>query len=298
MATKPTDDYLWAESPPSPTDVENPTIIRSAGWSFQSPIPFNWHNYLLRALGRWTDFFSSMFSSSGDLTLDAEYGYVELVADPPNVGAGLLHIYRHVATPVGVASQWQADSIRGLSTLQAGDAAILEPTTDTAGLLSVLEHKCASAGVSQLRADSVGVNDENPAAVGLLRTDALYLGNLVKATASIAVTWDGGGVPSVSYVAGYNTGNPAIVAAALPFVANGISLDATDDFTARIPTISAFPASADGLTPFIAYVAPTISASTPWRIGLLTFVAGAWVDALATTAALAGQTVNLYLHST
>jgi hypothetical protein len=266
VATKPTDDYLWAESPPAPTDVVNPTAIRSAGWSFQSPIPFNWHNYLLRALGRWTDFFSSMFSSGGDLTLDAENGYVELVADPPNVGAGLLHIYRHVATPVGVASQWQADSIRGLSTLQAGDAAILEPTTDDVGLLSVLEHKCASAGVSQLRADSVGVNDETPGAVGLLRTDALYLGNLVKATAGIAVTWNGSGVPSVSYVAGYNTGNPVIVAAAGPFVTNGISLDATDDYTARVPTISASPAPADMGTPFIVYITPTISASTPWRI--------------------------------
>lgn len=297
MATKPTDDYLWAESPPAPTDVENPTVIRSAGWSFQSPIPFNWHNYLLRALGRWTDFFSSMFSSSGDLTLDAENGYVELVADPPNVGAGLLHIYRHVATPVGVASQWQADSIRGLSTLQAGDAAILEPTTDTAGLLSVLEHKCASAGVSQLRADSVGVNDETPAAAGLLRTDALYLGNLVKATASISVTWDGGGVPSVTYVAGYNTGNPQIVGPVV-FATYGISLDATDDFTSRIPTISVFPAPASAATPFIAYIAPTISASTPFRIGLLTFTGGAWVDALAPTAALAGQTVNLYMQST
>lgn len=298
MATKPTDDYLWAESPPAPTDVVNPTAIRSAGWSFESPIPFNWHNYLLRALGRYVDFFNKMFSAGGDLTLDAQNGYVELVADPPNVGAGLLHIYRHVATPVGVASQWQADSIRGLSTLQAGDAAILEPTTDTAGLLSVLEHKCASAGVSQLRADSVGVNDETPGAVGLLRTDALYLGNLVKATASLAVTWNGSGVPSVTYVAGYNTGNPQIVAAAGPFAANGISLDATDDFTSRIPTVSAFPAPASGLTPFIAYVAPTISASTPFRIGLLTFTGGAWVDALATTAALAGQTVNLYMQST
>lgn len=298
MATKPTDDYLWAESPASPTDVENPTIIRSGGWTFRSAIPFNWHNYLLRALGRWTDFFSSMFSSGGDLTLDAENGYVELVADPPNVGAGLLHIYRHVATPVGVASQWQADSIRGLNTLQAGDAAILEPTTDDAGLLSVLEHKCASAGVSQLRADSVGVNDETPGAVGLLRTDALYLGNLVKATAGIAVTWNGSGVPSVSYVAGYNTGNPVIVAAAGPFVTNGISLDATDDYTARIPTISASPSPADMGTPFIVYITPTISASTPWRISLLTFTGGAWVDALATTAALAGKTVNLYMQST
>jgi hypothetical protein len=298
VATKPTDDYLWAESPPAPTDVVNPTAIRSAGWSFQSPIPFNWHNYLLRALGRWTDFFSSMFSSGGDLTLDAENGYVELVADPPNVGAGLLHIYRHVATPVGVASQWQADSIRGLSTLQAGDAAILEPTTDDVGLLSVLEHKCASAGVSQLRADSVGVNDETPGAVGLLRTDALYLGNLVKATAGIAVTWNGSGVPSVSYVAGYNTGNPVIVAAAGPFVTNGISLDATDDYTARVPTISASPAPADMGTPFIVYITPTISASTPWRISLLTFTGGAWVDALATTVALANKTVNLYMQST
>lgn len=298
MATKPTDDYLWAESPASPTDVENPTIIRSGGWTFRSPIPFNWHNYLLRALGRWTDFFSSMFSSGGDLTLDAENGYVELVADPPNVVAGSLHIYRHVATPVGVASQWQADSIRGLSTLQAGDAAILEPTTDTAGLLSVLEHKCAPAGVSQLRADSVGVNDETPGAVGLLRTDALYLGNLVKATAGIAVTWDGSGVPAVSYVAGYNTGNPRIVAAALPFVTNGIRLDATDDYTARIPTISASPGPADMGTPFIVYITPTISASTPWRITLLTFTGGAWVDALATTVALANKTVNLYLYST
>lgn len=298
MATKPTDDYLWAESPPAPTDVVNPTVIRSGGWTFQSPIPFNWHNYLLRALGRYVDFFNKMFSSSGALTLDAQYGRVELVADPPNVGAGLLHIYRHVATPVGVASQWQADSIRGLSTLEVGSAAFFEPTTDDAGLLSVLEHKCSSGGVSQLRADSMGVNDETPGAAGLLRTDALYLGNLTKATANISVTWDGGGVPSVTYVAGYNTSNPQVVAASGPFALNGISLDATDDFTARVPTISASPSPAYSLTPFIAYIVPTVSISTPWRITLLTFTGGAWVDALATTAALAGQTVNLYMQST
>lgn len=66
--TRPTDDYLWAESA-SPGDIDNPTVKRSGGYLFENELPHNQFNYLLRSPGRWIDYLR--YQGDGRATLQS-----------------------------------------------------------------------------------------------------------------------------------------------------------------------------------------------------------------------------------
>lgn len=109
--TKPTDNILWAESA-SPGDVADPSGKRAGGWQLNDALPYNNLNYLLRSTGRFGAFNAdALGADSSELTLSAQHGRIELVADPANIGAGVYHIYRHVATGTNVLSQLQSDTL-------------------------------------------------------------------------------------------------------------------------------------------------------------------------------------------
>ena len=111
--TKPTDDILWAESNAVPIDVLDPSAKRANGWVEFDPVPYNNLNYLLRAGGRYSDFCAKAFgANNGQLTLEAQHGYIELTADPANLGAGAFHTYTHVATGISVSSKFRGDFVQ------------------------------------------------------------------------------------------------------------------------------------------------------------------------------------------
>lgn len=291
--TKPTDPVDWAETPPNPSNVTNPTALRAGGWSFQSALPFNFHNYLLRSLGRAATFLYALFSNAGDLTLGAVYGYIRLIADPANSGAGLYHVFRHVATGTAVTSRFEADTMRGLNALQAGDFALLVPTVDTADV-TALEHTHTGSGVAELRSGSFAPQDSVPGDVTLSRATALYLGNLSKMKGFVTITWDAGGVPSVTSSGGYNVSGGALVAPAGGFP-NGLRVDQTDDFVPGETQVTVSPTGTAASTAFIAYSAPTVSANQRLRVTLLYWTGAAWADALTTAAPLANSVALLYV---
>lgn len=125
--TKPTDDILWAESAGG-TDVLDPSAKRTNGWVENDPLPYNNLNYLLRSGGRYSDFCARAFGAdNGQLTLEAQHGYIELTADPANIGAGAFHTYTHVATGTSVSSKFRADFV------QTDDGVILGNDDSAAG---------------------------------------------------------------------------------------------------------------------------------------------------------------------
>lgn len=81
MATKPSEDFLWAESETDPTRVTDPTALRPNGFPFKSAFASNAANYLFRALGRWTDFLQALFDTNGNLTFDSGNGIVQVDTD-------------------------------------------------------------------------------------------------------------------------------------------------------------------------------------------------------------------------
>lgn len=57
MATKPTEDFLWAESA-DPGDLSDPSGKRTAGYLFEDPWPHDEANYMFRAIGRYINWLS------------------------------------------------------------------------------------------------------------------------------------------------------------------------------------------------------------------------------------------------
>jgi hypothetical protein len=140
--TKPTDNILWAESAGG-ADVADPTTKRANGWVENDPLPYNNLNYLLRSGGRYSDFCAKAFGAdNGQLTLEAEYGYIELTADPANVGAGQYHTYTHVATGTSVLSKFRGDALQAEALVILGDddaagGVIIDLTNNVKGLARV-----------------------------------------------------------------------------------------------------------------------------------------------------------------
>jgi hypothetical protein len=124
--TKPTDNILWAESAGG-ADVADPSTKRTNGWVENDPLPYNSLNYLLRSGGRYSNFCARAFGAdNGQLTLEAQHGYIELTADPANLGAGQYHTYTHVATGASVLSRFRGDALQA-------DALIILGNDDAAG---------------------------------------------------------------------------------------------------------------------------------------------------------------------
>lgn len=140
--TKPTDDILWAESAGG-TDVADPSAKRTNGWVENDPLPYNNLNYLLRSGGRYSNFCARAFGAdNGQLTLEAQHGYIELTADPANLGAGQYHTYTHVATGASVLSKFRGDALQADTLIILGndDAAggtIVDLTNNVKGLARV-----------------------------------------------------------------------------------------------------------------------------------------------------------------
>lgn len=301
--TKPTDPVDWAETPPSPSDVTDPAALRAGGWVFESPLPYNFHNYLLRSLGRAATFLYALFSNAGDLTLGALYGYIRLTADPPNVGAGAFQTYTHVATGTGVASKWISDVVNGQESLVVGDQGVLSKAVDTVDV-TVIDHVHSGSGVSEFRSGSFAPTDSVPGDVTLSRDTALYLNNLLKAVGSIEITFDGSGnpTPAVASGRGYNVTNPQNITAGGAFPLIGVTVDVVDDFTPRDIVCAVVPTSS-GSTAFqwMAYVVPLVGPTTRFRIVLQVVVAGVWQDALdpaVSSSVTAGRTVLVTFTST
>lgn len=70
--TKPTDDYLWAESA-APADVADPGGVRGPGFDDNAPWTHDEANFLLRSIGRWLDYLApnggvvDWFTDTGNL---------------------------------------------------------------------------------------------------------------------------------------------------------------------------------------------------------------------------------------
>lgn len=75
MAVKPTDDFLWAETPADPGDVVNPTAKRTGGFLPNTDVLAEEFNYLFRALGRWVQYLDALdisnllFGTNGTLNV-------------------------------------------------------------------------------------------------------------------------------------------------------------------------------------------------------------------------------------
>lgn len=140
--TKPTDNILWAESAGG-TDVLDPSAKRANGFVFNDPLFYNNLNYLLRSGGRYSDFCAKAFgANNGQLTLEAVNGYIELTADPANIGAGQYHTYTHVATGTSVLSKFRGDALQADALVILGDddaagGTIIDLTNNVKGLARV-----------------------------------------------------------------------------------------------------------------------------------------------------------------
>ena len=112
--TKPTLNVRWALTPAAASDVLDPSAQRAAGWTENSPLPYNNLNYLLQSVGEFAHFNSRALGPTNDmLTLTAVNGHVDLISDPANLAAGDRQEYRHVATGTNVPSRWSSDQING-----------------------------------------------------------------------------------------------------------------------------------------------------------------------------------------
>lgn len=290
---KPTEDLNFGESS---TNIAEPSSVRAGGYPFKAPLPSNFLNWSLRALGRAGTWLLDLFDDDGALTLGALYGKIELIADPANTGAGLFHVYRHTADGSGVASQFRADSIRGESSLVAGEYAVIAPDADTADL-AVTQHQHSGSGIAEFRSGSFAPLRSVPGDASLSRATALYLDNLLKTSVAISVSWNGSGVPSVSIVTGYNATGVAIVAPTGAFLLNGLRVNTIDDYTPREPMVDVTPPTSLLNTPFLVYVTQLVGPTTRWHITLLADLGAGFVDVLATTAGLAGTTATIKLRS-
>lgn len=109
MAVKPTDDFLWAETPGDPSDVVNPTPKRAGGFLPDTDVIAEEFNYLFRAAGRWIQYLNTidisnlLFGTNGAVALPldtasvvrlvlshAASGRFELVADELEAGSRLV----------------------------------------------------------------------------------------------------------------------------------------------------------------------------------------------------------------
>lgn len=114
--SKPTEDLSWAETPPAPGDVLEPTTVRGGGYPLGAPLPYNHVNWLLRALGRTAAWVRTRFGDDGEMTLGAANGGIELTEDSGDPIDGP-HIYTHKAKAAGVTSEFRSDAFgarRGL----------------------------------------------------------------------------------------------------------------------------------------------------------------------------------------
>lgn len=98
MATKPTDDFTWAGSA-TPTRVVEPAASRAAGWSYKQAVPSDGFNWIQRMIGRWLGFFSALFDTDGNLTMDATNSHLEVTVDTPSAST-----WTFVGTDVTVSS--------------------------------------------------------------------------------------------------------------------------------------------------------------------------------------------------
>jgi len=289
--TKPTDIFEWA-SDSSALKTPPSSGKQQTGYAFREKPSRGILNWLLNVLGLWLAFLNTRFNTSGALTLGANNGNIALVADPPNTGAGLLHVYEHVATGSGVASRFQADSLRGKNQIALGDAASFEPQVDDDGLLSVVRHVCSGAGDTQIQSGSIAPLDSIPA--HLNRNQALALGNLVKVAGAIRISWDGSGNPSIVSTSGYNLTGASLAGAAGDFIA-GLTVALNDDFAPACVFAQAEGVTLAATLQGIFNVNVAVLGSSPrLRVTLCYFSGGVWENALVVGATpLANSTLDL-----
>lgn len=156
--TKPTDDILWAETPGDPGDVLDPSAKRTAGYQEGDPVYYNNLNYLLRSIGRAANFAKDALGAASDkLTLSGLNGYLQLDADPANVGAGAYHRLRHYATGTDVSSRLESDLLLAREGLVQ-----LDPVNEHQGTQLALNNNVKAMASIGLQVNAGGTDWETP----------------------------------------------------------------------------------------------------------------------------------------
>lgn len=184
--TKPTDNPDWAESAAA-SDVNDPALKRPGGFVANDPLPSDWHNYLHRAAGRFAQFAAGAFGADNSkLTLSAENGSIDMVADPVNTAAGLYHRFKHIATGTGVASLFESDVLSAFTgNLFFADRGWIQQTIGT--VLDFDLKDIDSILKTVFRADAF-TPKLLTLPTGSAPTDTLIRANLVKVAGSVLLT--------------------------------------------------------------------------------------------------------------
>jgi hypothetical protein len=293
--SKPTENFNFAESAPA-ANIAEPSASRPGGYNFREPLPHNEANWLYRTLMRGVRWLLGLFDDDGWLTMGSTYGRLRVTSDTT-----FLHEIKHEDVG-GLLTRFSANLTAGDVALEVGLYGQLQRTEDD-GDLSQITHANNEGGAgrleAQLRSGSLAPLDAAPAVGSALkRTEALFLNNLLKCSATISITYDGSGVPSATLLDAHNATNPAIIAPIGAFPLAGLLLDTIDDFAPATITWSAAPAAANTATPIIAYITPLIGPTTRFHVTVLADTGAGLTDALGTRAALAGFTITITLMST
>lgn len=289
MATKPTDPVLWAES----GTATNPAAKRANGWLDNDELPAAEANFLWQALGRWTTFFSALFSSSGALTQDVAGG--SLVASTDGSTRDLDHV------PDGDVTFLSADNLRSRGPLYIGQATlagvlgvIAEQISGLAGARSV-QIRSTGTLATGLNSGAMRVTEAAPSTADMAtlhpRISSLYQNNLIKAAATVEVEWDAlGAYLSGTVEAGaHNVASGVLNTGTFP---QQFELTLTEDFTPKNLQVSIVDASIT--SPQFTAALVTIPGS-PDKIGirLYFFGGGGFNDAFATSVTLSNVTVRV-----
>jgi len=309
MAIKPTEDFTWAESA-APVNVVEPAAKRPGGWQGDDPLPSNNLNWIQRTLGRWTGFFDAMFGNTGRLQMDAANGGQAVVVDTPTE---IIHQLEHDLGSIVAKSEYRADRLLCRRQLKF-QGNILVPPQDGGDAQIQIDNlpanTCANFVFSEIpahpfytssgiQAQTLGPTLAAPAdasqAATFPRDAALYLGNLPKLTASIGISYDGAGIPSLAGPTGYNFTSATLQAPSGSYTSNTIDIVATQ--LSATPTVVIASRGYDTTQvaqEFIVEVTPTAAGA---RVTVKWFNPGTnlFVDALTTIGALANNTLSIYV---